>query len=61
MACGKTVGEITFPLGTSLASIVRDGHVIAPKDQDLLMGGDELIFVATTAAEDQLKECLLGL
>ena len=60
MACGKTVGEITFPSGTSLASIVRDGHVIAPKDQDMLMSGDELIFVATTAAENLLKESLLG-
>jgi trk system potassium uptake protein TrkA len=60
MACGKTVGEITFPMGTSLASIVRDGHVIAPKDQDMLMSGDELIFVATSAAENLLKESLLG-
>lgn len=60
LACGKTVGEISFPSGTSLASIVRDGHVIAPKDQDMLMSGDELIFVATTAGEDLLKECLLG-
>ena len=59
-ASGRTVGEITFPTGTSLATIVRDGHVIAPKDQDLLMGGDELIFVATTASENLLKECLLG-
>ena len=60
-AAGKTVGEVEFPSGTSLASIVRDGHVIAPKDQDMLMGGDELIFVATANAEAQLKECLLGL
>ena len=57
---GKTVGEMTFPTGTSLATIIRDGHVIAPKDQDLLMSGDELIFVATTASENSLKECLLG-
>ena len=60
MTCGKTVGEVAFPEGTSLASIVRDGQVIAPKGQDLLMGGDELIFVATAEAEILLKECLLG-
>ncbi len=57
---GKTVSEIEFPIGTSLASIVRDGHVIAPKDEDLFMSGDELIFISTTAAEKFLKECLLG-
>ena len=60
VACGKTVGELTFPDGTSLASIVRDGHVIAPKPQDSLMEGDELIFVSTTDAEDRLKDCLIG-
>ena len=60
MTCGKTVGEVNFPEGTSLASIVRDGQVIAPKGQDLLMGGDELIFVATAEAEILLQECLLG-
>ena len=60
-AAGKTVGEVAFPSGTSLATIVRDGHVIAPKDQDMFMSGDELIFVSTAAAEPQLKECLLGI
>jgi trk system potassium uptake protein TrkA len=60
-ACGgKTVGEVNFPQDTSLAAIVRDGHVIAPTPQDLLMSGDELIFIATNASEDQLKICLLG-
>lgn len=60
LVSGKTVAEINFPDGTSLASIVRDGHVIAPKDEDLFMSGDELIFVSTSAAENLLKECLLG-
>ena len=57
---GKTVSEVKFPDGTSLASIVRDGHVIAPKGQDQFMSGDELIFISTSAAEHLLKECLLG-
>lgn len=59
-AAGKTVGEIAFPAGSSIASIVRDGHVITPKDQDMLISGDELIFVSTSAAEALLKDCLLG-
>ncbi len=59
-ASGRTVGEIAFPAGSSLASIVRDGHVITPQDQDMLMSGDELIFVSTAAAEKLLKDCLLG-
>jgi trk system potassium uptake protein TrkA len=58
--CGKTVGEINLPQDTSLGAIVRDGHVIAPNDQQLLLSGDELIFICTSAAEDALKESLLG-
>jgi trk system potassium uptake protein TrkA len=60
LACGKTVSELTFPEDTSFASIVRDGHVISPSPQELLMGGDELLFVATSAAEEKLKSVLLG-
>jgi trk system potassium uptake protein TrkA len=58
--CGKTVAEIPFPDDTSLAAIVRDGHVITPSAQDQLLNGDELIFISTSAAEDKLKACLLG-
>jgi trk system potassium uptake protein TrkA len=60
LACGKTVRELSFPEDTSFASIVRDGHVISPNPQELLMGGDELLFVATSAAEEKLKSVLLG-
>jgi trk system potassium uptake protein TrkA len=58
-ACGKTISEITFPSDTSLASIVRDGHVIAPNDEEMFMSGDELIFIATTDSEGALKATLL--
>jgi trk system potassium uptake protein TrkA len=58
-ACGKTIAEITFPSDTSLASIVRDGHVITPNDEEMFMSGDELIFIATTDAEGALKATLL--
>ena len=60
LACGKTVSEHTFPEDTSFASIVRDGHVLSPNPQESLMGGDELLFVATSAAEEKLKSVLLG-
>ncbi len=59
-ACGQTVGEIEFPDNSSLAAVVRDGRVIAPDEHLTFGSGDELIFVATSAAEAQLKDCLLG-
>jgi trk system potassium uptake protein TrkA len=57
---GKTLDEVTLPDDVSLAAIVRDGHVITPQPHMALASGDELLFVATSEAEDALRECLLG-
>jgi trk system potassium uptake protein TrkA len=58
--CGKTVGEVKLPQDSSLAAIVRDGRVIAPQEHDLLSAGDELLFVASAKAENELKACFIG-
>lgn len=58
--CGKTVGEVELPEDASLAAIVRDGRVITPKEHDVFSSGDELLFVASTKAEDLLKACFVG-
>ena len=57
--CGKTVGEVELPEDASLAAIVRDGHVLTPKDHDVFAAGDELLFVASARAEEQLKSCFI--
>ena len=57
---GKTVDEIELPDDASLAAIVRDGRVIAPTPTDVFSAGDELLFVASAAAEDQIKSCFIS-
>ncbi len=57
---GKSVAEVELPRDASLAAIIRDGHVIAPSPHDLFSAGDELIFVASAAAEDQIKGCFVA-
>jgi trk system potassium uptake protein TrkA len=57
--CGKTVSEVELPENASLAAIVRDGHVITPKDHDVFSAGDELLFVASAMAEEKLKSCFI--
>lgn len=57
--CGKTVGEVELPEDASLAAIVRDGHVLTPKDHDVFAAGDELLFVASARAEELLKSCFI--
>lgn len=56
---GKTVEEIGLPDNSSLAAIVRDGRVFNPKQHDTFAAGDELIFVASSAAEAKLKSCFI--
>jgi trk system potassium uptake protein TrkA len=58
---GKTVGEIELPQDASLAAIVRDGQVIAPTPTDVFSAGDELLFVASPAAEEQIKACFISI
>ena len=57
--CGKTVGEVELPENAALAAIVRDTHVITPKDHDVFAAGDELLFVASSVAEEKLKSCFI--
>ena len=59
MCIGKTVDEVELPDNASLAAIVRDGQVIAPTPTDVFSAGDELLFVASTAAEAQIKDCFI--
>jgi trk system potassium uptake protein TrkA len=59
LCIGKTVEEVTLPENSTLAAIVRDGRVITPKPHDVFSSGDELLFVASAAAEDQLKTCFV--
>ena len=57
---GKTVEEISLPENSALAAIVRDGRVVTPKPHEVFTAGDELLFVATAEAEDQLKQCFIA-
>ena len=56
---GQTVEEVKLPENASLAAIVRDGQVITPHAHDVFSAGDELLFVATAEAEEQLKNCFI--
>jgi trk system potassium uptake protein TrkA len=57
---GKTVEEVELPDDASLAAIVRDGRVVTPTPSDVFISGDELLFVASAAAESQLKACFIA-
>jgi len=53
---GQRVSDVELPMDTALVTIVRDGRVIVPSADDPLENGDELLFVTSAAAEDELQE-----
>ncbi|MBM3742749.1 MAG: TrkA family potassium uptake protein [Actinobacteria bacterium] len=56
---GKSVEEIELPVDASLAAIIRDGHVLTPSQHEVFTAGDELIFVASSSAEELIKGCFI--
>src|ERR1700761_4226599 len=56
---GKPVRKLQLPRDVALVTILRGPRVIVPQDDEPLEGGDELLFVAVTEAEDELRRLLL--
>ena len=57
---GRRVGDVPWPTDAALVAVVRDVQVIVPTKDDPLEAGDELLFVATAAVEDDLDALLTG-
>jgi len=56
---GKPVRKLTLPRDAALVTILRGMRVIVPQDDEPLEGGDELLFVASTGVETELRTLLL--
>jgi trk system potassium uptake protein TrkA len=56
---GKPVRKLQLPRDAALVTILRGPRVIVPQDDEPLEGGDELLFVAVTEAEAELRRLLL--
>ena len=57
---GATVGSVDWPSDSALVAVLRDGRVLVPAPETALEGGDELLLVATTEVEAELRGLLGG-
>jgi len=55
---GQSVGGLKLPPDSALVVVLRGGRVIVPQADDALEAGDELLFVATTAVEEDIRAAL---
>ncbi|WP_116202959.1 potassium channel family protein [Amycolatopsis circi] len=55
---GKPVSELALPRDAALVTILRGDRVIVPQPEDPLEAGDELLFVATSDVEPEIRTAL---
>ncbi|WP_330256707.1 TrkA family potassium uptake protein [Nocardia sp. NBC_00565] len=55
---GKPVRTLTLPRDAALVTILRGGRVIVPQPDDPFEGDDELLFVTSVEAEEDLRVAL---
>ena len=55
---GEPVRKLRLPSDSALVTILRGGRVIVPQGDDALEAGDELLFVATAAVEEDIRRAL---
>ena len=55
---GRPVRDLRLPRDAALVTILRGGRVIVPQPDEPLEPGDELLFVASTEVEDQVRDAL---
>jgi trk system potassium uptake protein TrkA len=59
-AAGKQVSELRLPRNCTIVAVLRDKAVIVPRGDTSLEVGDEVIVLATSDAEDDVRAALIG-
>jgi trk system potassium uptake protein TrkA len=57
---GRDIAELGLPRDSTVVAIIRDSHVIVPRGDTVLRGGDEVLVLTTPEAEDEVVSTLLG-
>ncbi|MCE3553892.1 TrkA family potassium uptake protein [Pseudonocardia sp. RS11V-5] len=56
---GRPVRDLALPPDSALVTILRGGRVLVPQADDALEPGDELLFVATAAVEEEIRAAVV--
>jgi trk system potassium uptake protein TrkA len=59
-AAGGVIMELGVPRDATLVAVVREGHVVVPRGDTVLLAGDEVLALVTPEAEDSVKAILVG-
>lgn len=59
-AIGCTLTSLGFPRESTVVAVLRDGHVIVPRGDTVLLAGDEVIMLSLAEAEADVRRILIG-
>jgi trk system potassium uptake protein TrkA len=59
-ALTATVAELDFPREATIVAVVREGRLIVPRGDTLLVEGDEVLVLSTEDAEERVQQVLVG-
>jgi len=57
---GRRMRDLPLPKNSALAIVIRESGVLIPKPDDVLEAGDEMLFFAGSAAENQVTALIRG-
>ena len=59
-AIGKELSGLGLPRESTVVAVLRDGHVVVPRGDTVLQGGDEVLVLVTGGVEDDVRTALVG-
>jgi trk system potassium uptake protein TrkA len=59
-AVGRTLRDLALPVDAAAVAVVREAHVVVPKEDTVFAVGDEVLVVTSEGSEGQVRELLVG-
>jgi trk system potassium uptake protein TrkA len=60
VAVGRTLRDLALPVDAAAVAVVREGHVVVPKEDTVFAAGDEVLVVTSEGSESEVRELLVG-
>ncbi len=58
-AINKQLSDVGMPRESTIVAVLRDGHVVVPRSDTVLRGGDEVLVLVTGGVEDEVRKVLV--
>jgi trk system potassium uptake protein len=59
-AAETAIAELNVPRDATIVAVIREGHVIVPRGDTVVQGGDEVLILVTPDSENPVKDIFIG-